>query len=82
MISGAVLISEVEKNCYPYIESIRSFLPIVDEMVVVFNVYGTPRDDGSRAKLEALRDKIRIVPTEFDLEKYGWISYGIARTCA
>ncbi len=77
-ISGLVVASELELGCYPYIESISSFLPVVDELVVAFNVYG--RKDGSREKIEALSDKIRIVSTVFDIERYGWISYGIART--
>jgi len=78
-ISGLVVLSEAKFGCYPFIESIRSFLPVVDEMVVAFNVYG--KDDGSRAEVEAIGDqKIRIIPTVFDINKYGWVSYGIART--
>ena len=79
MISGLLILSEPEWGCYPYLESIQSFLPAVDELVISFNVYG--KDDGSRVKIEALNSpKIRIVPTVFDIEKYGWSSYGIART--
>ncbi len=78
MISGLVVLSSAEWGCYPYLESILSFLPVVDEMVVVFNIYG--RRDGSLRKVKDLDKKIRIIPTVFDLEKYGWISYGIART--
>ncbi len=78
MISGLVFVSEGVLGCYPFEESIKSFLHVVDEMVVSFNVYG--KKDGSREKIEALGNKIRIIPTVFDLEKYGWISYGIART--
>ncbi len=51
---------------------------MVDEMVIAFNVYG--KDDGSREALEALGKKIRIIPSVFDIEKYGWVTYGIART--
>ena len=78
MKSGLVVLSEPALGCYPFIESITSFLPVVDEMVVAFNVYG--KDDGSRKKVEALGEKIRIIPTVFDIQKYGWITYGIART--
>ena len=78
MISGLIVLSEPTWGCYPFEESIKSFLPMVDEMVVAFNVYG--RDDGSREKIEALGEKIRIIPTVFDIEKYGWLTYGIART--
>lgn len=78
MISGLVVLSEPAWGCYPFEESITSFLPVVDEVVVAFNVYG--RDDGSKEKVKALGDKVRIVSTVFDIDKYGWISYGIART--
>jgi len=78
MISGLVILSEGEKLCYPYMESISSFLPIVDEICVCFNVYGEP--DGSRKKLETLGSKVRIIPSVFDIEKYGWKTFGIART--
>ena len=77
-ISGLVVLSEAELGCYPYVEAISSFLPVVDEMVVSFNIYG--KKDGSKDKVLALSEKIRIIPTVFDIEKYGWISYGVART--
>lgn len=79
MISGMVVLSEPSWGCYPYIESIKSFLPVVDELVIAFNVYG--KNDGSLDAIKALNDsKIRIIPTVFDILKYGWVSYGIART--
>lgn len=80
-ISGMVVISEAVWGCYPFIESIKSFLPVVDEMVIAFNVYG--KNDGTKEALEQLKredPRIRIVPTVFDILKYGWVSYGIART--
>jgi glycosyltransferase involved in cell wall biosynthesis len=76
-----VVISEAVWGCYPFIESIKSFLPVVDEMVIAFNVYG--KKDGTLEKLKELQTadkRIRIVPTVFDIFKYGWVSYGIART--
>lgn len=76
MISGLVVLSEPKNMCYPYLESIKSILPVVDEMVIVWNPLV---DDGSRAKVEQL-DKVRITQAAFDLEDFGWISYGIART--
>jgi glycosyltransferase involved in cell wall biosynthesis len=79
MKSGLVVLSEAVWGCYPFVESICSFLPVVDELVVAFNVYGKP--DGTREAVEGIGDpKIRIVPTVFDILKYGWVSYGIART--
>ena len=75
MISGLVILSEPENMKYPYIEAIKSVLPVVGEMVVILNPLV---DDGARAKLEPLG--VRIVQAAFDLEEFGWISYGIART--
>lgn len=77
-VSGLIILSEGEKLCYPYVESLTSFLPIVGEVVVCFNVYG--EKDGSREKLEALGSKVRIIPSVFDIEKYGWTTFGVART--
>lgn len=48
---------------YPFIESIRSLLPIVDEYIVVVG----DSIDGSRAAVEALNDpRIRIIDTVWD----------------
>ena len=77
MISGMVILNEPEKYCYPYLESIKSFLPVCDEIVVVHNPY---TDDGSREKLMNLDPKVRVVSGVFDLRNIGWISYGIMRT--
>ena len=78
-ISGLVVLSEAAWGCYPFVESIKSFLPVVDELVVAFNVYG--KKDGTLEAVKAINDpKIRIIPTVFDILKYGWVSYGIART--
>lgn len=79
MISGLVILNEAERFCYPYLESIESLLPVCDEMVCVMNPYN-PEYEKTREKLVALSPKIRIVHAVFDLFKYGWISYGIART--
>lgn len=78
-ISGMVIVSEAVWGCYPFVESIKSFLPVVDEMIVIFNVYG--KNDGTLEALKGINDsKIRIIPTSFDIEKHGWETYGIART--
>lgn len=52
-------------------------LPAVNEMVVMMDIL---HEDGSREKIEKLDKKIRIVSSAFDLDKWGWISYGIMRT--
>ena len=80
VISGLVLVSDGEFGCYPYLESLKSFLPIVDELVVLINRY--PKKDGTIEKLQELQKqnkKIRLVPVVFDIEKYHWAAYGIAR---
>ncbi len=79
-ISGFVLVSDGYWGCYPWVESISSFLPVVDELVVVYNYYG--RKDGTLEKLRELQksnSKIRLIPCVFDIEKYGWTVYGVAR---
>jgi len=77
-ISGMLTLGEAEWAGFPYIEAVSSFLPIVDELVVAFNVLC--KKDGSREKLEKLSDKIRIVTSVFDLEKFGWVSHGISKS--
>lgn len=77
LISGLVIVSEGERLCYPYLESIQSFLPVVDEMVVVYNRY---KDDGSKDKIADLGEKIRLIPSIFDIDRFGWTSYAFART--
>jgi glycosyltransferase involved in cell wall biosynthesis len=77
MISGLVVLSNPIKYCYPFVESIKSFLPVCDEIVVSYNTYS---EDGSRSIIENIDPKVRIVTTMFDLQKYGWISYGVARS--
>lgn len=77
-ISGLMILSEPERYCYPYLESIQSFLPVVDEMILVLNPY---KNDGAREKIEALKNpKIRIIPGFFDLYNVGWVSYAVMRT--
>lgn len=82
MTSGLVVISNAEGMCYPYLESIQSFIPLCDEIVCAFDWRS---NDGTREKLEDLRTKttncdIRIVQTAFNIEEYGWQAYAIART--
>jgi glycosyltransferase involved in cell wall biosynthesis len=77
-VSGMVVLSNAIDMCYPFIESIKSFLPVVDEMVVVWDYYSK---DKTRELVEEINNsKIRIVPTTFDLEATGFLAYGIART--
>lgn len=79
MISGLVILSEPNRLCYPYKESIRSFLPVVDEIVVVLNPYGQ-NYEVDRQEIFDLSKKVRVIPGLFDLREVGWKSYGVMRT--
>jgi len=77
MISGFVILSEPERFRYPYLESIKSFLPLCDEIIAVCNVL---KDDGSTEKLKGLDPKVKVIGGLFDYERFGWASQGIMRT--
>lgn len=65
-ISGFTVLRNGVKMGYPFLESIRSLLPIVDEMVIGLG----QSDDGTREQLAALDDpKIRIIDTIWDTSK-------------
>ncbi len=58
-----------EKLYYPVAGMVRSILPIVDEFVIAIGE-GDP-DDNTRESVESIGDpKIRIIDTQWDLEKY------------
>ncbi len=62
-ISGFTYLRNAIKMGYPFIPSILSLLPAVDELVVVVG----DSEDGTREAVEALNDpKIRIVDTVWD----------------
>lgn len=75
MISAFTILSNPDKYKYPWRESIKSFLPVVDELVVVYDVYSEP---DLRPELKSMG--VRIVSAIFDLRTIGWLSYGIMRT--
>lgn len=75
MISGFTILSNPEKYKYPWREAIKSFLPLVDELVVVYDVYSSEDYRDSLKKMGC-----RVVSGIFDLRKFGWLSYGIMRT--
>ena len=68
-ISGFSMVRNATKLYYPVRASIESILPIVDEFVIAL---GT--GDGDDHTLEEIQkiqsDKIKIIHTEWDLEKY------------
>lgn len=59
-ISGFTFLRNAEINGYPFIESIKSLLPIVDEFICAIG----PSDDNTRAMVQAINDgRIRIIDT-------------------
>jgi glycosyltransferase involved in cell wall biosynthesis len=62
-VSGFTFLRNGRKLGYPFVESIRSILPIVEEFVVALG----PSDDGTEEAVRAIGDpKIRILPTQWN----------------
>jgi glycosyltransferase involved in cell wall biosynthesis len=62
-ISGFTFLRNAQKFGYPFVESIRSILPIVDEFVVALG----PCDDNTEEMVRGIGDpKIRIIPTQWN----------------
>jgi glycosyltransferase involved in cell wall biosynthesis len=62
-VSGFTFLRNGQKLGYPFVESIRSLLPIVDEFVVALG----PCDDNTEKMLRDIGDpKIRIIPTQWN----------------
>jgi glycosyltransferase involved in cell wall biosynthesis len=72
-ISGFTFLKNGQKLGYPFVESIRSILPLVDEFVVALG----PCDDGTEKLLREIGDaKIRIIPTQWNEQLRGDYSVG------
>ena len=68
-ISGFTFLRNTSKLYYPILESIQSALPIVDEFVIALGKGDD--DDDSEEKIRSLQsDKIKIIHTVWDTEKY------------
>lgn len=68
-ISGFTMARNTSKFYYPIVESIRSILPIVDEFVVALG--DCDPDDNTEALIRGIgSEKIRIIHTTWDMEKY------------
>ena len=68
-ISGFTMGKNALKLYYPMRQSIESILPLVDEFIVALG--DSDQDDTTRAEIEAIgSEKIRIVDTVWDIEKY------------
>src|SRR5271169_4696052 len=62
-VSGFTFLRNGRKLGYPFVASIRSVLPIVDEFVIALG----PCDDDTETMLRAIGDpKIRIIPTQWN----------------
>ena len=59
-VSGFTFLRNAEINGYPFIESIKSILPVVDEFICAIG----PSDDNTKAMVQAINDdKIKIIET-------------------
>jgi hypothetical protein len=68
-ISGFSMGKNAHKLYYPMQYAIESILPIVDEFVVALG--DSDADDDTRREIEKIKsDKIRIINTVWDIEKY------------
>jgi len=68
-ISGFTMVRNGAKYYYPIKQAISSILPIVDEFVVALGA--SDPDDRTLEEIESIgSDKIRIIHTVWDLEKY------------
>ena len=62
-VSGFTFLRNGQKLGYPFVESIRSILPIVDEFVIALG----PSDDRTEEMLRGMGDaKLRIIPTQWN----------------
>jgi glycosyltransferase involved in cell wall biosynthesis len=72
-VSGFTFLRNGQKLGYPFVASIRSLLPLVDEFVIALG----PCDDETEQMVRAIGDpKIRIVPTQWNERMRGDYSVG------
>ena len=68
-ISGFSMSKNAGKLYYPVKESVMSILPIVDEFIYALG--DCDNDDDTREQLESIKsDKIKIIDTVWDIDKY------------
>lgn len=68
-LSGFTFLRNTSKLYYPILESILSVLPLVDEFVIALGK-GDEDDDSEQKILSLNSSKIKIIHTEWDLDKY------------
>ncbi len=62
-VSGFTFLRNGQRLGYPFVPSIRSILPLVDEFVIALG----PCDDATESMLKEIQDpKIRIIPTQWN----------------
>ncbi len=62
-VSGFTFLRNGQRLGYPFVPSIRSILPLVDEFVIALG----PCDDATESMLREIQDpKIRIIPTQWN----------------
>jgi len=62
-VSGFTFMRNVRKLGYPFVASVRSALPLVDEFIIALG----PSDDGTEELVREIGDpKIRIIPTQWN----------------
>jgi hypothetical protein len=72
-VSGFTFLRNGQKLGYPFVESIRSILPLVDEFIIALG----PCDDDTEKMVRAIGDpKIRILPTTWNEKMRGDYSVG------
>jgi len=72
-VSGFTFLRNGQRLGYPFVASIRSLLPLVDEFVIALG----PCDDDTEKMVRAIDDpKIRIIPTQWNERMRGDYSVG------
>lgn len=72
-VSGFTFLRNGQKLGYPFIPSIRSILPLVDEFVIALG----PCDDNTETMIRAIGDpRIRVIPTTWNEKMRGDYSVG------
>ena len=72
-VSGFTFLRNGQKLGYPFVASLRSILPLVDEFVIALG----PCDDDTEKMVRAIGDpKIRIIPTQWNERMRGDYSVG------
>jgi hypothetical protein len=67
IISGFTFVRNAIKYDYPIIESIKSVLPLVDEMIICLG----KSEDGTETLIDSIKsDKIKIINTDWDTSKF------------